>query len=373
MKNALIVSAMLASSFASAAVDYSHCQQALMMEGLHIDHEGKISVPFGFQANPDVSEATAGLNGQSSQTYTYKSQMLDLKGKPIEKKIQVTKDKDGNIVFVNTAQSKLEPQTLQMHKQMALQGAVHSGLTFDSLTYDPFVQVGGSTPGQQFAQGNYVQLSKLSKEQAKQFGVDIDELRKLRREVKKDKKTLKKIADGYERLLDKSHMMIPNGSEMAFEVKDGVCKVNGVTKVLHDTKAKVNHAGQSLNAERCEKVNKISSKYKKELESCSQSNMKMNQELYSEGGMVGGINGGGMAGGYIGGAAGGYNPYMGGGYGYGMGGYGMMGGSEVWDCQAYFGEGFGGGMAGGYVGGMGSGSSSSNKKSSTGQGKAVKQ
>lgn len=361
MKKILVVTAIIASSHALAqgvipSVDYSHCQQAIgVMGGPQLNDRGELSPGFGQQANPDVK--TEEMAGFTHLTYTFKSQALGLKGKPQEMKYKVTKDKLGNVVEVYTAQDKIDPGMVNMHKQWALNGAVYSGVTQDSLAYDPMVMVSSADNGQMIG-GKYLPLSKLSKEQAKQFGVDIDDLRSLKKQVKKDKKTLAKISDGYMKLLNKSHMMLPNGVDVEMKVIDGVCRPQSVTPVVYDSNAKVNNAFQKFDHERCENVLKIQKKYSKQLEACANTNFQMYQEMNPQGvqggyvgGMQGGVNGVGMAGGYP----------MGGGYGMGYN-------SEMAQCQQYFGEmpqggyGMGGGIAGGSAGGYSMGQKSEVKQ-----------
>lgn len=370
MKNLLVVTAMIASSYAMADVDYSHCQKALIREGIQVTPQGDLSAPFGFQENPDKSAPVQTATG-SEQVYTYKGHQLGLNGKPVEKKILVKRDQDQNIIGVTTSQAKIDAHTVQWYKQLALNGAIHSGLTPDSYTYDPMVTV--SAPDAQNMMGKQVPLSKLTKEQAKQFGVDIDDLRKLRRQVRKDKKAMKKLADGYTKLLDKSNMILPNGMEVSMEIKDGICQVNSLAQIGHDVKAKKNVSGHVLNRERCEAVNKISAKYKSQLDSCAETNMKMMSELYPapQQGIVGGVNGGAYPAAPMGGMGMGmgigYPVGFGGGFGYG--GYGQ--GAETFECQQVFGElsmgGYIGGAASGSAGGYGSGSSKAVKGTSTQQ------
>jgi hypothetical protein len=360
MKNILLATAVLASSSVFAqgvipSIDYSHCQQALGFYGPQLNHKGEFMAGPGMQPNPDVSTAKM-LNDETETTYAFKGQFLGMNGKPQVTKYKIRKDKNGNILEVNTAQDKIDAGTVSMHKQWALNGAVYSGVGFDSLTYDPMVMV-GPADSQNIA-GKYLPMSKLSKAQAKNLGVDLDDLKKLKKQSKKDQKSLSKITEGYSKLLDKSHMMIPNGAEYKMQVVDGVCKPTEVTQVVYDAKAKVNHAGQSVNHVRCDHVMKVHQKYEKQLQACANTNFEMFSELNPQGGYVGGVNGGiagGMQGGIAGGAVGGYPGGIGGG-GFG-GGYGMGGGygfnSEAMQCQQYFGQ----MPQGGY--GMGSTSGSS--------------
>jgi hypothetical protein len=372
MKYFLAFSVVLASSqgFAQGVkfeVDYSQCQQAIGHFGPQINHKGELEAAPGHQPNPDVKTVEL-ASGEKEVTYTFKSQMLGLNGKPIESKYKVKKDKSGAVTEISTAQDKIDSQTISMYKQMSLNSAVYSGLSFDSLAYDPMVMVGDAPVGQQF-NGKYVQLTKLSKEDAKKLGVDTDELRALKKQTKKDKKTLAKISDNYSKLLDKSHVMIPNGSEVKMEVKDGACKAKSINQVVYDAKSKTNHVSSSVNNVRCAEVLKVQKKFQKRLDACSNVQMEMYEEMNPQGAINGGYAGGiagGAQGGYPGGGMmGGYPVGFAGGYGMGMGGYGMGYGfnSESAQCQMYFGEAQQGGW-GGYGGGIVGGSSSGSKKES---------
>ncbi|MBA2406087.1 MAG: hypothetical protein H0V66_15030 [Bdellovibrionales bacterium] len=365
MKKILVVSALMVTQSVLASVDYSKCQQAIgIMGGPQLTENGELSPGFGQQPNPDVKTAKM-LNDEIEITYTFKGQNLGLNGKPTESKYKVRKNKEGHVIEVQTSQDKLDPAMVNMHKQWALSGAVNSGISQDSLAYDPIVMLQPGDGKQTL--GTFTNLSKLTKEQGKQFGVDIDDLRALRKQVRKDKKTLAKISEGYSKLLNKSSMMLPNGVDAFMEVKDGVCRPTQIFQVTHDAKTKTNHISSSVNQVRCDEILKIQKKYSKKLEACGNTNMEMFQEMYPQGGGIGGIVGGmqgGMAGGIQGGyvqayGQGGYPGGMGGGYGMGMGGYGYGFGGEVAQCNQYFGEMGGyvqGGMAGGYVGGAQSGS-----------------
>jgi hypothetical protein len=309
------------------------------------------------QPNPDVSTSKL-ANDEIETTYAFKGQLLGINGKPQVTTYKVKKDKNGNIIEINTAQDKIDAGTVNMHKQWALNAAVYSGVAFDGLAYDPIVVVNQSKST--IGPADFMKMSKLSKAQAKKLGVDLDELKKLKKESKKDQKSLASITEGYSKLLDKSHMIVPNGANYKMQVVDGVCKPTEVTQVVYDVKAKVNHAGQSLNHVRCDHVMKVQKKFEIKLEACANTNFEMYREMNPEGGIVGGFNGG-YAGGIAGGATGGGYP---GGFG---GGYGMGGGfgfnSEAMQCQQYFGEMPQGGYGMGATSGGSSGSSPYNSGS----------
>jgi hypothetical protein len=321
MKNILLVTAVLASSSVLAQgvispVDYSQCQQALGFFGPQINHKGdSIAVP-GMQPNPDVS-TTKLQNDETETTYSFKTQLLGVNGKPQLVKYKIKKDKNGNIIEVNTTQDKIDAVTVSMHKQWALNSAVYSGLAKDSLAYDPIIMI--TPPNSKNTSGEYTHVSNLSKTQAKNLGVDLDDLKNLKKLTKKDQKTIGQIAEGYSKLLDKSQMMIPNGANYKMQVVDGVCKPTEVTLVSYNVKTKVNHDTQSLSRARCDHVLKVQQKYEKKLNECANTNLEMLKEMNPEGGVAQGGVGGGAAGGFG----------MGGGYGFN---------SEIINCQQYFGQ-----------------------------------
>ncbi len=336
MKKFLMVSVVLASSHVFAqgvipSVDYSHCQQAIGLFGPQLNHKGEFAAGPGMQPIPDVKSINL-PGGESETTYTFKGQMLGLNGRPQETKYKVKKDKNGIVTEVNTAQDKIDSQIVNSYKQSALSGAIYSGVAFDGFAYDPMVMVGPSAPGSQMAGGQYLPLSKLSKEQAKQFGVDLEELKALKKQKKRDQKSFTKISEGYSKLLEKSHIMIPNGVQVQMKVENGVCKTQQVKQIVFDAKLKQNQVGQQFNHERCESVLKIQQKYEKQLQSCANTNAQMFSEMNSDGGMNGGY-----AGGIAGGIGNGGYPGAIGNVGFGMGGFGIGLMSEPFQCQQYFG------------------------------------
>ena len=369
MKYFLAFSVILSSSqgFAQGvipSVDYSQCQQAIGHFGPQINYKGELESAPGQQPNPDVKTVDLST-GEKELTYTFKSQFLGMNGKPIESKYKVKKNKSGVVTEISTAQDKIDSQTISMYKQMSLNSAVYSGLSFDSLAYDPMVMVGDAPAGQQFG-NKYVQLSKLSKEEAKNFGVDVDELRALKKQTRKDKKAMAKISDGYSKLLEKSHVMIPNGTEVKVEVKDGSCKPKSVNQVMYNAKTKTNHVSSSVNDVRCAEVLKVQKKYQQRLDACSNVQMEMFQEMNPrEDGMVSGIQGGYIGGAVAGANAGGYPSSGFGGYGINPYATGMGFKNESVQCQMFFGEyqqGAWGSSGGGIVGGSSSGNQKSVKE-----------
>ena len=343
MKKFFFVSAVLASSqlFAQGAilsVDYSHCQQALGFMGPQLSSHGKLLPAPGLQSNPDV-KTVQNAEGLFETTYSFKGyQSINLNGKQSQPlKYKVTTDKNGAVTEINTAQDSVVPMFVNMAKQNSLNYAVQSGIMTDSLTYDPEILI-ELKEGQQQSFIS-VPFSKLTKEQAKKFGVDIDELRTLRKAKKKESKTLAKIAEGYMKLMNKSSLLLPNGLNLKMEVKDGVCKPTKVVQIAYNATTKKNQAGQVFDHEKCDRILTVQKKYESQLQSCNKINIDMNKELYPQnGGFVGGYGGGG-----------GYG--YGGGIGMGMGGYDSYLNNDVFQCQMYFGE----MPQGGYIQGGGGG------------------
>ena len=354
MKYVLVLSSILATSaFAQGVlpeVDYVQCQRAVGFMGPQLNSFGEFDKEAtGMLPAPDVETKKTEAGG-SRMTYTYKTDGGPWnKGKPIVSTYIIEKDKDGKLTKIISGGDKMDKHQVQMHKQMMIESSSYTGVPMGGLTNDPMMTV--SLNGQGFYQ---TPLSKLDTAEAKKFGVDMDELRKLRSEKRKDNRVMKKLRDGYTKLFDKAPLMIPNGTEVEVEIKDGACGISKVSQRAYDPKSKANQVTSSVSRERCDAVNNITKKYEKQLQSCAMTNMQMNQELFAlnaptgvtggyVGGAVGGINGG-VAGGYVGGAVGGIAGGMNGGMyggGLGLGGYGYPGafhgqGMDSWQCQMYF-------------------------------------
>jgi hypothetical protein len=353
MKYVLVLSTMFAASaFAQGvipSVDYQQCQRAIGFMGPQLNSHGEFDKEAsGMLPAPDIDTKKL-EDGGSRITYTYKAEGGPWsKGKPVVSTYVIEKDKDGNLKKIITGGDKVDNHQIKMHKAMMLEGAVYTGVPMGGLTNDPIMTISMNNQG--FYQ---TPLSKMDSSEAKKFGVDMDELRKLRSEKRKDGRVLKKLRDGYTKLFDKAPMMIPNGSEAEVEIKDGSCALQKVSHRVYDPKKKENHVMGAITRERCDAINKISKKYEKEMQACATASNKMSQEFFALnnnsggyiGGTVGGATGGatggsvgGIQGGYVGGGQGGSVGGIAGGYGQGMGmnmGIGM-GMNDTWQCQSYF-------------------------------------
>lgn len=337
MKKILVLSSLIISSMAMADVDYSRCMMSAGLYGATIDNDGKFQ-PSQWQKIKSVK--TEG----NKETYIFENTGggYGLGGSTHE--VQIERDAQGRIIKASTGGDKMDPKALKQYKDMMVQFSV-SGIggypmggfanqAPDFMTQEP----------QFYTAEGIIPLSKLSKEQAKQVGFEgnIENLQKMKSQWRKDKKVVKKIKDGYSKILDKTSLMVPMGQEAEFEVKDGVCLVKNVASKSYNTKTKEVVKTPGVSRETCEKIQNIQKKYEAKLNECQDVNMKVSQEYFENK-----VYGGGMYGGIVGGMGGG----LAGGH---MGGYGGMIGANPYQCQMLYGV---GPIQGGYVGGMGSGSS----------------
>lgn len=346
MKKLVVLSSLLVSSIAMADVDYSRCMMSAGIYGATIDNDGKFqpseyqkvkSVKTEGKVETYVFESTGGGYGFGGSTY----------------EVQLTRDEQGRIIKASTGGDKMDPKALKQYKDTMVQFSVsgiggyamggYGNQAPDFMTQEP----------QFYTAEGIIPLSKLTKEQAKQVGFEgnIENLQKMKSQWRKDKKVVKKIKDGYAKILDKTSLMVPMGQEAEFEVKDGVCLVKNVASKSYNTKSKEVVKTPGVSREACEKIQTIHKKYEAKLNECQDVNMKVSQEyfqnkVYGEGGGYVAGMGGGLVGGFGGGYAGGFGGGFGGGY---MGG--MMG-ANPYQCQMLYGV---GPIQGGFVGGMGSG------------------
>jgi hypothetical protein len=331
MKRVLLASTMLL-SFNSFAQDFDDpfygCQNALGFLGPQLDEKGNLpSAPNGMLPAPVIEEVKL-EDGKSKKIYSYQYPGF-AGGKPMKSVYTVTKDKQGRVISMASGGDKMDNEAVQQYIDSMVQSATHMGIPFGS--HDPMMQVNGK----------YLPMSRLTKEEAKTLGVDLDELKKLKSSEKKDKKIVKKIRDGYKKLWTKSNMAIPNGEEAEFSWENGRCEVQKVSNRFYDVNAKKNIIGSTMDKNRCNHVVRTFRKYQKEATACAAVQRKVSDEFYQGGGVVGGYNGGA-----VGGAIGGYTPYGGGiaggagfGMGYpggamGIGGFGGFGSGDLSGAEA---------------------------------------
>lgn len=354
MKKTLVISSLLLSSFAFADVDYSRCLMASGLYGATIDNDGKLQ-PSQWQKLKDMK--TEG----KKETYTFENHMA-FGGNPLTTEVVIERDDQGRVIKASTGGDKMDPKALKQYKDIMVQSSVTpmggygmggyfgSGMPTQSpdfMTHEP----------QFFVDGKIIPLSKLSKEQAKKAGFDgnIENLQKLKQQWRKDKKVVKKIKDGYSKIIEKSAMMVPMGQEAEFEIKDGVCLVKNTTTKNYNTKTKEVVKTPGVSRETCEEIQKIHKKYQAKLNECQDVQMKVSQEYFEKKIFA---NYGSMGGGYVGGYVGGIVGGMGGGYG--------MNSANIYQCEMLYGVTPVG--MGGIVGGVAAGSTpESNSKQEASQ------
>lgn len=335
MKKALMVTSLLISSVAFADVDYSRCLMASGMYGATIDNDGKFQ-PGQFQKVKAVK--TEG----NKETYTFENNNGGYGFIGATTELTLERDEQGRVIKATTGGDKMDAKALKQYKDTMIQfsvsgmGGGYSNVAPEFMSHEP----------QFYVEGKFVALSKLTKAQAKEAGFDgnIENLQKLKSQWRKDKKVVEKIKTGYAKILEKTSLSVPLGSEAEFEIKDGVCLVKNVASRTYNTKTKEVVKTPGVSRETCEKIQNIHKKYETKTNECNDLQMKISKDyfdnkVYANNGMYpGGM--GGMVGGYAGGFNGGY--------------LGGMNGASTFQCEMLYGvgpvQGIAGGIGGGYAG-----------------------
>lgn len=357
MKKSLFLSLTLFSSFALADVDYSRCLYASGIYGARIDNDGKLQ-PAEWQKVKSIK--TEGKR----ETYQLENSGAYI-GINAVSEITLERDEQGRIIKIENGSQKPDQKSLEAYKKMLIQNStMAAGMGYGS--YQGLGGYGGqyqapdfmSSEPQFYVKDKMIPLSKLSKEEAKEAGYpgNVEEIQKLKSQWRKDKKVVKKIQDGYKKILDKTSFMMPLGQDSEFEIRDNVCLVKNVSYRSYNAKTKevVNRPGISRST--CEEIQKIHKKYEAKLNDCQETQMKVNKEYYdkkvfSDPGFYN-YGGYGVAGGMVGGYVGGY-------------GMGMMGGMysvSPYQCELLYGVGPVNAM-GGYAGGFGGNGSEASESS----------
>jgi hypothetical protein len=188
-----------------------------------------------------------------------------------------------------------------------------------------------------------VPLSRLTSDQAEEVGIDnVEELKRLRQQWKKDKKTTRKLRDGYKKIVARSSLVIPLGSEAEFDIQDGVCIPKSISSRFYNSKSGQVNTFPVSSRERCEKIKSVYQRHRAKIVECGDVSRRVNEDYFKEVGMSGMGGFGSADGSSVGGAV--HGSMLGGAYPAGglMGGYlaGGMGGGM------YPGGGFGMGMYG---------------------------
>ena len=335
MKPNLVLLFILLSGTVAADVDYSRCQIGIGSTAF-IDNDGKVHAPFGSTLKDKKTEGKV-------ETYTFSiPNYSDPKAKPIDHKMVVERNDLGHVVKVNAGDNP-SPVAVKAFKESMTKFMISSTSTPSQTMggYRPFDQreleftVVEDTASSKTVRS--VPLSQLSEAQAKQLGINnLEELKRLKKQWRKDKKTLARLEKGFTQMMDTAPVQMPVGNLAEFEIKDGVCQLSKVTQRAYNTKTKEIVNTQTHSRALCEGSLKVQKKYRSELDKCQDLQSKVMNEMYQAGGGMGayggmGSYGGGMAVGSMGGfganlGVGGFNPYMG----------GFYGGSDI--CQMYFGD-----------------------------------
>lgn len=333
MKRLLVTSSLLISGLAYADIDYSRCMQAagLNFQGVNITNDGKVE--------PMEHMTLKGAHGQGKiehYTFAMKEKSMFMGGMPYEVTVTVERDDQGRIIRASTGGDKPDQKTIDMWKKY-YSAPYHGGWGSHN---EPVYNIDGKR----------VPLEKVTKEQAKEAGFanNLEEFRKLKSAHRKDKKTLQKMKEAYNKVHAKADYVIPFGQEADFDFKDGVCMTKSVSSKTYSTKTRDVSKELMSSREGCEEVQKLYKKYETKLNECRDVQASLDKEYFENfaskkknhnpygfgmGGYVGGIaggyvTGGGMAGGMVGGSVGGYMSMN----------YSPIH-SELWSCEYTYGVG----------------------------------
>ncbi len=370
MKSFFLVPLALSSSLVFAAeVDYSRCG---MLAGVQLDHDGKVvESPFQPIKNKRVEGNKEHIVFESS----FGSQKF-------ETQVTLERDSEGRVIRSTMGGERPSASTLKQYRESMVNGAVMMApmsaghQTFAGkdyfMTQEPqyWVKkskvsspdentktVGNVTVGFMGMDPNYemITLSKLSPEQAKEVGIDnVEELKRLRQQWKRDKKTTAKLREGFTKVVDRSALVIPMGSDSEFEIKDGVCLPKSTSSRFYNSQSGQVNTLPVSSRERCDKIRKIYKRHERKIQDCGQVSKQVASDYFiEEGGLVGGFQSGGrtggaptqqvypsmgLAGGMVSGFVGGMGIGMGGGMypgaGFGAWGMGGMMGSDMASIQA---------------------------------------
>jgi hypothetical protein len=347
MKKLIPVLGLALSFSVYADIDYSRCNQSMIMSGLSVNSDGKIV------ASPFYDVQNIKTEGKK-ETYTLKPKSGGGFGtwSSAPMKVVIERDDQGRVVQTVVGESQPNEKWIKEYKsnQAKMMGIFNSGTYEPSVYFDPNAgeRADGGSP-------RFIPVSELSKKDLLIMGIDLspEDLKKMQKQWKKDKKTQKKLADAYEKVYQ-SPQFIPMGTTSNFEFVEGACVPSLITSSTYSEKFKTVNPYTIYSKNDCEQVEKVYQKHQKKISECQSYEAK---EMSQDWSTIYGTQMGGM---------GGYG--MGVGMGMGFGGYGGYGGGssmsqlqmKKMNCDMYKN---GGGF--GIVGGSGSGASSSSSQSKT--------
>lgn len=355
MKKFLLATLAL-STAAFADTDYSRCS---MMSGYQIDHENKV-VP-----GPGATIKSQRTEG-NKETIVFEQSIGTRK---YQTEASFERDAQGRVVRVISGGDRPSAQTIQRYRENMVNSSVmsagfSSGMNEDGRTnfmsQEPTfflrkrsAQTGENAPApaQTSTQGGFVggfgdyemvPLSRLTQEQAREVGIEnVEELRRMRDQWRRDRRTSQKLRQGYETVVSRSSLVIPLGTDTEFEIVDGVCLPKATSQRYFNSQANQVYSVQTSSRANCDKVQSVYRRHERKIKECNDESMAIQQDYMREmfpapttreggsesGSATGGTHGGmgGMVGGIAGGYVAGYGGGMYGGYGMGMG-MGYMGG-----------------------------------------------
>ena len=377
MKKILFLSVLAMASAHAEDVDYSRCSLGQGIYSAMLDNDGKIQPMMGSTIKNVKTEG-------KKETYSIES--AGYMGK-FTTEIMIERDAQGRVIKSQMGGDSMNAAQVAQFKSMMVNSS--SGTAGVN---EPTVYVSKDN------QFHTAPVSDLTQEQAKEMGYtgDWNEIKRLKSQWKKDKRTVQKIRDSYSQLMNGAPIVMQVGPVTEFDFKDGACMVKKSGSRYYNTKTKEFNTVDNISREQCDATKAAFRKHQAKIMECSQTDLNIAQDIYANhkaiygdmqmmpgsipnqgitntnkalgmgggiaagyiGGMGSGYMTGGLAGGYVTGGMGGagmmgYNPY--GGIGMGGSGMGMWLANMSMQCDMlYGGNSFGGGM----IGGSGAGSTS---------------
>lgn len=314
-----LISLLFISNFAMADVDYSRCNMAAAQSGARLDHDGKLVVaPWqkikNISTKDKVEKYVIETDG-GSLAYGYQI--------PTGMKTEVTieRDEQGRVIRMQTGPDTLDKKGLaavqkaQLHMQLS--GTVFQSDLANSNGYfgskntmlqEPVFFVKGEN-----GQDTYVKLSDLTKKQRQAMGLSHDLYKDIKKQWRRDKKTVAKLEKGLKEIQEKSHPVYPIGQEANFEITDGVCTPKDMSNRMFHSKDNSVHKNLTFTKEACEDVARLHLKHKESIAKCDEVSKVMTQDIWNNSGKISVLTQNGMFayGGGLGAMGGGLGGYAG--------------------------------------------------------------
>lgn len=97
---------------------------------------------------------------------------------------------------------------------------------------------------------------------------NIEELKKMKGQWRKDKKTVTKFKEAYAPIIEKTAIQIPAGSSTQFEIKDGVCLVSSASFRTYNTQDKKISEYKYIDKNTCDELLAVKKKHESKLNDC---------------------------------------------------------------------------------------------------------